>query len=191
MEPSGKGFLKSPGIVLIIIAAISIIGGVFTIAGGALSASMAGSAEMQTALSQAGVEMSSAELTETMNAVIVSGVKTLVLSIINLIAGILAVRGCAKTEKAKALKIWSIIVLVVNAVNLIVSLSGGVLSVIFPILCVVMSVLMLMGAMRNQEENNAVIATGILPEETVRDAVEVVEETLEEAEQTVKNETDL
>ncbi len=191
MEPSGKGFLKSPGIVLIIIAAISIIGGVFTIAGGALSASMAGSAEMQTALSQAGVEMSSAELTETMNAVIVSGVKTLVLSIINLIAGILAVRGCAKTEKAKALKIWSIIVLVVNAVNLIVSLSGGVLSVIFPILCVVMSVLMLMGAMRNQEENNAVIATGILPEETVHDAVEAVEETLEEAEQTVKNETDL
>lgn len=191
MEPSGKGFLKSPGIVLIIIAAISIIGGVFTIAGGALSASMAGSAEMQTALSQAGVEMSSTELTETMNAVIVSGVKTLVLSIINLIAGILAVRGCAKTEKGKALKIWSIIVLVVNAVNLIVSLSGGVLSVIFPILCVVMSVLMLMGAMRNQEENNAVIATGILPEETVHDAVEVVEETLEEAEQTVKNETDL
>lgn len=158
MEPSGKGFLKVTGILLIIIGALSLLGGILTVFGAAVSSSMTSSPEYQQALEAYGVSISSEEMASLMKMTLIIGIKSIVLSLVNLIAGIMAVRGCGNVEKGKQLKTVGIIALVLNALNMLYSITNGILNVIIPLVCVILGVLYIMGASRNIQEKDLLLS---------------------------------
>lgn len=145
-KSKGSGFLKVCGILMIIGGALTIvISGILGISGYVVGNEMVNSGELQ-----AGQTIGTV--------VLVSAILSLIGGILELIAGIVGVKNNNKPEKATLCLVWGIIVLVLNLISLIFSLSGGssgvgsiIVSVIFSL---ALPVLFIIGAVQNKKSLN-------------------------------------
>ena len=140
---SGRVFLKVCGILMI-------IGGIFSIIVSGILGLIGyfGGNE----IAQAG-NYASGEVIGTI--IIVGAIISLIGGIIELIAGIVGVKNSDKPEKATTCIVWGFIVLVINVISIIMSISGGssnvgsiIGSVIFSL---ALPVLYLVGAFKNKK----------------------------------------
>ena len=87
--------------------------------------------------------------------VIIAAIIALIGGILELIAGIVGVKNCDKPEKATTCIVWGFIVLVINVISIITTISGGSSSVGAIIGSIIFSlalpVLYLIGAFKNKK----------------------------------------
>ena len=132
MEAKGSGFLKVTGILMIIGGAISLIVAIVAIIGIAALVYVAGS-EINAGLLYA------------------AGVISLVSAVAELIAGIVGVKNCKKPEKARTCVVWGVIVAVLCVAGSVLTVVGGNDFPVFSlILGLVLSVLYIVGAIKNK-----------------------------------------
>ena len=140
-QSKGRSFLKVCGILMIIGGAIGIIFGIIGIVSGLAVGSLA---------TEVGADAVTAG-----SVIIVGSVIGLIGAIVELIAGIVGVKNSNKPEKATACIVWGFIVLVLQIISLILTLSGGgqsAGSVIVTIICgIALPVLYLIGAFLNKK----------------------------------------
>lgn len=132
----GKNYLKVTGILMIIGGCIGIIGGIIAlISVGAL-----------------------ATLLETsMGSLMLGSLLVLISSIIQLFAGIMGVRDCARPEKAQNCIVIGAMVAVLSVVgNLISVAAGNGFNVMNMITGLILPVLYIVGAMLNKKDSNNV-----------------------------------
>lgn len=132
----GKNYLKVTGILMIIGGCIGIIGGIIAlISVGAL-----------------------ATLLETsMGSLMLGSLLVLISSIIQLFAGIMGVRYCARPEKAQNCMMIGTVVAVLSVVgNLISVAAGNGFNVMNMITGLILPVLYIVGAMLNKKDSNNV-----------------------------------
>lgn len=146
----GKNFLKVTGILMIIGGALTIIlNGVLGIVGYMAANSLS---------SVAGAEDVNAAVAAGGSLLIVAAIISLVGGILELIAGIIGVKNCAKPEKATTCIVWGFIVLVINIISLILAFAGGsetALNIITSIIAsIALPVLYLIGGFLNKKSAN-------------------------------------
>lgn len=141
----GKGLLKVVGIILIVIAALDVIGTVINI--GTLSAMTKGSLDpmMESIFEQAGLTQQSLTI-----AVIISAVQ----GILYLAAGIVGIINCNKIEKANICFIFGILMIVtvfgIQAYNALAA-AFSVMNIINMIGGLILPVLYFWGALKNRQ----------------------------------------
>ena len=144
----GKNFLKVCGILMIIGGALSIIVSGLVGLIGAITASV-GSVDVD------GVAIATSTIG---GIVIAAAVVSLIAGVLELIAGIVGVKNCARPEKATSCIVWGFIVLAVQIISLIMSISGtsGAGNIIISIIAgIAIPVLYLIGAFLNKKSATA------------------------------------
>lgn len=153
MEPAGKKYLKVTGIILIVIAALGLLVSLIMLVSGGGMLVLLGTPEGM----NGGVDLSGFDSTlgpfGTGAFVFIFGIIMLVSGVIDLIFGILAVRNCAKPEKAKTLKVIGIILIVLHAFNLVTGLltKPDPVTIVTHIVMLLVAAAYFYGAKKNQE----------------------------------------
>ena len=134
MQAKGKGLLKVTGILLIIFGAIAAVISLAAIAGGGLAAT-SGSAIGAAA---GGIA-------------IFAGFILLVGAALELIAGIFGVKNCDKPDKSQSCLVLGILMLVIQVISMIVSISAGSFNFFTTIIGLILPVLYTIGAVQNKQ----------------------------------------
>ena len=137
MQPKGKTMLKVVGILYIVFAAISIIGGLLLMLGGGIFAAGGVAAGEMLGAGMGGI-------------VLIGGIILILSSILGLVTGILGVKYCARPEKAQTCFVLGIILIVFAAFNLLSAISGDS-SVFSALVGLVLPVLYTLGAYWNKQ----------------------------------------
>lgn len=153
MEPAGKKYLKVSGIILIVIAALGLLVSLIMIlSGGGLLVLLGTPEGMNGSVDLSGFDSTLGPFGSGAF-VLILGIIMLISGVVDLIFGVLAVRNCAKPEKAKTLKVIGIILIVLHAFNLISSLftNPNPATIVTHILMLVLAAAYFYGAKKNQE----------------------------------------
>lgn len=131
---AGRTMLKVTGIVLIILSALGLLGGLALIGAGLAMGTDDG----------LGWGLATA--------VIVLGVLAIPTSIYSLVTGILGVKWCARPDKARVLFVLGVVLAVAAALSLLIDLgSGGISSSAGDIVRLVLAAFYTLGAWRNRQ----------------------------------------
>ncbi len=148
--PSGAGFLKVVGILMIIFGAIAIIMAIVSFGAVGVASSIGDSFAGVEGLEEAVSEVRGATTTAYIGVIL-----GLIAGVAELVAGIVGVANCKKPEKANLCLAWGIITAVLAVLGVIFSLIAGssigsaIVSLIFGL---VMPVLFIIGAVKNKKE---------------------------------------
>jgi len=142
VQARGKGFLKVTGILLIIFGALTVIIGLLAIAGSAMIGS--GTVDM----SAAGVDAGAYDA----GTIMLMSVFTVVMGIINLVAGIIGVANANKLEKAQLCFIIGIVLIVLQLIDAVYSTIVGELSIFGIVVGLILPILFVIGANKNKEQ---------------------------------------
>ncbi|WP_138294971.1 MULTISPECIES: hypothetical protein [unclassified Clostridium] len=128
----GSGFLKVTGILMIIGGAIALIMAIIAILG------IAALAYISDGMISSGL-------------LYAAGILSLVSAVAELVAGIIGVKNCKRTEKANTCIAWGIIVAVLSVAGCILTAMGGSSFPVFSlILGLVLPALFIIGAVKNK-----------------------------------------
>lgn len=140
MEAKGRMMLKVVGILLIIFGAFGLLGSIILLfSGGVLGAVGA----------ESGLDPSTTAAIGGL--AIIAGLVALVISVIDLVAGILGVKNCAKPDKAQTCFIFGIIMIVIQIISDIIAIVMGSFNIITIIIGLVLPVLYTIGAVQNKQ----------------------------------------
>lgn len=132
----GKKYLKFTGIILVILGIAQLLLACFAFAGGGIAA-LGVNAGGDSSLVYAGTTA------------VLGGVILVVTAVFNLIFGIMAVKNCDNTGKAKALRVMGVVLIILSIASLIIYINGGLTAVIGCILNLIISIIYFWGAQKN------------------------------------------
>ena len=143
MKTPGKKLLKVVGILLVIFGVLGLLG---TALNFFITSSM--TPEMEELMAQSGYSYSAADLRA-------SNIWNLVSSVLWLLAGIVGIKNCSRTDKAKICVVFGGLMIAEILAQAVFNLAGGAFAIVGTVINLIMPLLYFWGAMKNLQAGAA------------------------------------